>query len=81
VQCRKKRRKRLGRQAHPANYEHEPGRTFNAPEIDWEQFKKKNPKDYNIIEKEVKRLGVTCEQAVNDWETRKKIWKATKFYY
>jgi len=69
------------RQAHPANYEHQPGRTFNAPEIDWKKLKKTNPKDYKKIEKEVKRLGVTWEQATDDWETRKKIWKATKFYY
>jgi len=29
----------------------------------------------------VKRLGVTWEQAVNDWDTRDKIWKATRYYY
>ncbi len=69
------------RLAHPANYEHQPGKTFNAPEIDWAQFKKKNPKDYKRIAKEVSRLGVSWEQATDDWETRKKIWKATKFYY
>jgi len=45
------------------------------------ESKKKNPKDYKEIAKEVNRLGVSWEQATDDWETRKKIWKATKFYY
>ena len=66
------------RQAHPANYEHQPGTTFNAPEIDWEELKEAHPKDYQKIEKEVKRLGVTWEQAVYDREIRRKIWAATK---
>ena len=39
------------------------------------------PDEYRKIEKEVKRLGVTWEQAMNDWETRTKIWKATAYYY
>lgn len=39
------------------------------------------PDEYRKIEKEVKRLGVTWEQAMNDWETRTKIWKATGYYY
>lgn len=69
------------RQAHPANYEHQPGKTFNAPEIDWAKFKKKNAKDYKKIEAAVNQLGVSWEQATDDWETRKKIWNATKIYY
>ena len=72
------------RKAHPANYTPDPyGRwaTFNAPEIDWKKFKKAKPEEYRKIEKEVKRLGVTWEQAMNDWETRTKIWKAIGYYY
>jgi len=72
------------RKAHPANFAHDPyGRwaTFNAPEIDWKKFKKAKPDEYRKIEKEVKRLGVTWEQAMNDWKTRTKIWKATGYYY
>ena len=72
------------RAAHPANFAHDPyGRwaTFNAPEIDWKKFKKAKPEEYAKIAREVKRLGVTWEQAMNDWETRTKIWKATGYHY
>lgn len=72
------------RNAHPANYTPDPysrWATFNAPKIDWKKFKKAKPQEYQKIEKEVKRLGVTWEQAVNDWETRVKIWKAIGYYY
>jgi len=72
------------RAAHPANYTPDPyGRwaTFNAPEIDWKKFKKAKPGEYAKIAKEVKRLGVSWEQAMDDWETRTKIWKATGYYY
>ena len=31
--------------------------------------------------KQVKRLGVTWEQALDDWEVRRKIWKAAGYYY
>jgi arylsulfatase A-like enzyme len=72
------------RAAHPANFEHDPyGRwaTFNAPEIDWDKFKMAHPDEYAKIAREVKRSGVTWEQAVNDWDTRTAIWKATRYYY
>ena len=72
------------RNAHPANYTPDPyGRfaTFNAPEIDWKKFKKAKPEQYRKIEEVVKQLGVTWEQAMNDWETRTAIWQATGYYY
>ena len=72
------------RAAHPANFAHDPyGRwaTFNAPEIDWEKFRKAKPEEYEKIAREVKKLGVTWEQAMNDWDTRSAIWKATGYYY
>jgi len=72
------------RVAHPANFAHDPyGRwaTFNAPAIDWKKFKKAKPEEYAKIAREVKRLGVTWEQAMNDWDARTAIWKATRYYY
>jgi len=72
------------RAAHPANFAHDPyGKfaTFNAPEIDWAKFKKAKPQEYEKIANEVKRLGVTWEQAMGDWDTRAAIWKATGYCY
>ena len=74
------------RAGHPANYIHDPYArfplyTFNSPKIDWQKFKKARPEQYAEIAKEVKRLGVTWDQAANDWHTRTKIWKATHIYY
>ncbi|MDG1301794.1 MAG: sulfatase-like hydrolase/transferase [Opitutae bacterium] len=72
------------RAAHPANYTADPyGRwaTFNAPEINWALFEKKHPKEYEKIAKQVKRLGVTWEQALDDWDLRMKISKAVGYYY
>ncbi|MBT3296763.1 MAG: sulfatase-like hydrolase/transferase [Verrucomicrobia bacterium] len=72
------------RAEHPPNFAHDPyGRwaTFNAPMIDWKRFKKVKPGEYEKIAREVKRLGVTWEQAMNDWGTRTAIWKATGYYY
>ncbi|NQY31626.1 MAG: sulfatase-like hydrolase/transferase [Coraliomargarita sp.] len=72
------------RAAHPANFTHNPYAQFapfNAPEIDWERFKKVRPEEYAKIAKEVERLGVTWEQAMNDWDTRTAIWKAVDYNY
>lgn len=72
------------RDAHPANYTADPygcWATYNAPEIDWALFKKKHPKEYEKIAKQVKRLGVTWEQALDDWDLRMKISKAVGYYY
>ena len=72
------------RDAHPANYTADPyGRwaTFNAPEINWALFEKKHPKEYEKIAKQVKRLGVTWEQALDDWDVRRAISKAVGYYY
>ncbi len=72
------------RAAHPVNFAHDPyGKqaTFNAPKIDWAKFKKAKPNEYAKIAKQVKRLGVTWEQAMADWETRAAIWRATGYYY
>lgn len=72
------------RASHPANYTHDPYAqyaTFNAPDIDWERFKKARPVEYAKIAKEVARLGVTWEQAINDWETRTTIWNAVGYNY
>jgi len=72
------------RASHPANYTHDAYAhysTFNSPKVDWEAFKKKRPKEYEKIARQIKKLGVTWEQAVNDWDTRVAIWKAVGYYY
>ncbi len=72
------------RAEHPANYRHDPydrWAPFNAPEIDWERFHKAKPEQYEKIAAEVARLGVTWDQALNDWDTRTAIWNATRYYY
>ena len=72
------------REQNPSTYSYniyEPRSQALAPEIDWVKFKKAKPAEYKKIAKEVKSLGVTWEQAINDWETRKKIWKAINYYY
>ena len=39
------------------------------------------PGEYEKIAREVKRLGVTWEQAMNHWGTRTAIWKTIGYYY
>lgn len=72
------------RNEHPANYTYDPyGKfaTFNSPEIDWDRFKKAYPAEHDKIAIEVERLGVTWDQALNDWDTRLTISKAAGYYY
>jgi arylsulfatase A-like enzyme len=54
---------------------------FGAMEIDWKRFEEAHPEAYQKIAVEVERLGVTWEQAVNDWKIRKAICKKAEYWY
>ena len=49
--------------------------------MDWEKFKAFRPKQYAKIADEVERMGVTWEQAVNDWNIRFEICKNAGYWY
>jgi arylsulfatase A-like enzyme len=50
-------------------------------EMDWEKFKAFRPKQYANIEEEVKRMDVSWEQAITDWEVRFEICKNVGYWY
>ena len=52
-----------------------------APEIDWEKFRQVRPEEYERIKTEIERLGVTWEQAMNDWEVRYEICSNAEYWY
>jgi len=54
---------------------------FGAMEIDWDRFREAKPQEYEKISTEVRRLGVTWDQAVNDWEIRKEICSNAGYWY
>lgn len=53
----------------------------NAPGIDWQRYQKAWPKPYEKIAAEVKKLGVTWEDALENPATRETIGKAVGWYY
>ena len=57
---------------HYASYGPRPQEAL-ADEIDWDRFKQVRPKEYAKIKAQIQRLGVTWQQAVNDWEVRYEI--------
>lgn len=72
------------REATPSSYSFDSyGRRaqYGAKEIDWEKFKAARPKVYAAIEKQIKKMGVTWEQAVEDWETRYAICSKVGYWY
>lgn len=54
---------------------------YGAKEIDWQRFENVHPTEYGRIRAEVERLGVTWEQAMNDWEIRYEICVQAKCWY
>ena len=52
-----------------------------ALEIDWDAFKKVRPKEYAKIAAQIARLGVSWEQAMNDWEIRYEICSRAGYWY
>lgn len=72
------------REANPSSYDYDPYSRRPqalAPEIDWERFREVRPEVYEVIEKEVLRLGVSWEQAVHDWATRYAICSKVGYWY
>jgi arylsulfatase A-like enzyme len=72
------------RSSHPSNYEHSPcgPRPGSlAPSIDWGEFAKARPKEFQAIKAEVERLGVTWEEAMDDWPTRREICRRVGYWY
>jgi hypothetical protein len=72
------------RESNPSNFNFYPysGRPqFGAREIDWERFKQVRPDEFSRIQREVERLGVTWEQAMNDWEIRYQISSRAGYWY
>ena len=72
------------REKHPANYDYDvygrrPGGL--APEIDWKKFAAARPKEYARIKAQVEDMGVTWEQAMNDWATRLQISSRSGYWY
>jgi arylsulfatase A-like enzyme len=71
------------RKDNPSNYDPmKNGRPhFGNMEIDWEKFKEVSPEEYARVEAEVKRLGISWDQAVNDWELRYEICTNARHWY
>lgn len=68
----------------PAVIEYRPYQKYSqsgAKDIDWKKFKKAQPKYYAKIKTEVEKMGVSWEQAVDDWSVRYKICKNVDFWY
>jgi arylsulfatase A-like enzyme len=52
-----------------------------SPEINWEKFKQTKPEEYERIASIIKKLGVTWEQALADYEVRRKICTEAGYWY
>jgi len=71
------------REENPSNYEHVHNGIphFATMDIDWETFKEAAPAHYGRIKAAVDSMGVTWEQAENDWEIRYQVCKKARFWY
>ncbi len=71
------------REENPSNYEHVHNGIphFATMNIDWDRFKEAAPAHYGRIEAAVESLGVTWEQAENDWDIRYQVSKKARFWY
>jgi arylsulfatase A-like enzyme len=71
------------RTENPSNYEHVHNGVphFATENIDWEKFEDVAPQHYGRIKDAVEELGVTWEQAENDWDIRYQVCKKAKFWY
>jgi arylsulfatase A-like enzyme len=72
------------RRENPSTFQFDPfgpRAQFGAPEVDWEQFQRAKPDEYERIKTEVERLGVSWETAVSDWETRLEICTNAVYWY
>ena len=72
------------REDHPSNYKKFTyrGRSqFYSTNIDWEHFKVCRPDKYAKIKAEVDSLGVTWQQAEQDWNIRYQICEKAGYWY
>jgi len=72
------------REKYPAEIDYRPYQQYGQSgvmDMDWEKFKAFRPKQYARIEAEIKRMGVTWEQAINDWDVRFEICKNAGYWY
>jgi arylsulfatase A-like enzyme len=72
------------RKKYPAEIDYRPYQQYGQSgvmDMDWEKFKEFRPEQYARIEAEIKRMGVTWEQAINDWDVRFEICKNAKYWY
>ena len=72
------------REENPSTYQYDsygPRPQYGAKEMDWERFQKVRPKEYARIKEQVERLGVTWEQAMDDWEIRYEICSEAGYWY
>jgi len=71
------------REENPSNYnrDHNGVPHFGSMDIDWERFKEVSPKYYGRVKAAVESMGVTWEQAENDWDIRYQIGKKARFWY
>lgn len=52
-----------------------------APDLDWEKFKAAQPKAYERIAAEIKKRGLSWDDALEDPEARWEIGRAAKYWY
>ena len=71
------------RAENPSNYEHVHNGIphFGTMNIDWVKFEEASPEVYGRIKAAVESLGVTWEQAEEDWDIRRQVSKKAKWWY
>lgn len=72
------------REKYPLEIDYRPYQRYSQSgvmEMDWEKFKEFRPKQYERIAAEVKRLGVTWEEAINNWDVRFEICTNAEYWY
>lgn len=69
---------------YPAEIDYRPYQKYSQSgvmDMDWDKFKAFRPKQYGRIEAEVKKMGVTWEQAIHDKKIRHEISKNAEYWY
>jgi len=72
------------RSENPSPFEYDPyGKRpqFGAKDIDWDRFKEVRPKEYDKIKREVERMGLTWQQALDNWDIRFRICMKVGYWY
>ena len=72
------------REKYPQEIDYRPYQQYGQSgvmDMDWEKFKEFRPKQYARIEAEIKRMDVTWEQAISDWDVRFEICKNAGYWY